>query len=129
MTKFVYKSYWGTWSRILGQTKFDFVELNLTPIPGSSNKSWETDVKCEKIRVHGTSRNPTEDKVTLNLPSEIREQMISHLGEELTDRLLTHDYIAEIPIEQLIKLQETIPSPGGGIPWAKYLEAQNNQPS
>jgi hypothetical protein len=94
---FVKCGYWHTWSRILStrHPQGPYVEVNLTSVSG--NKSWETDVKPIWIRMHCTSRK--DDLIVSELPSEVRERMVAMLGEELTQRLLTEDFLPQIDPE------------------------------
>lgn len=93
---FHYSSYWHTWSRVLSTShpRGPFVEVNLTPI----NRDWENHVAPVRIRFHGT---PPSDRDIVNdaLPPEVRASMVHHLGEELTDRLLTEDFLSQINVE------------------------------
>lgn len=96
---FIYSSYWGTWSRVLSERHPNgpFVEVNLTPIPHCHSSEWQNDVAPIKIRFHGTYNR--SDKVVNELPAPIREEMVKNLGEELTNRLLTEDFLSHIDIE------------------------------
>ena len=91
--RFHYSSYWGTWSRVLSESHpaGPFVEVNLTPCCDT----WQNNVEPVRIRAHGTARGE-RDQETDTLPNDVREQMIWHLGEELTERLLTEDLLSQI---------------------------------
>jgi hypothetical protein len=93
---FILCTYWRRWSRILSTNhqQGHFVEVNLTPI-----RSWEEDVSHIRIRLHGTARDPS-DKLVTELPPEVKSNMINHLGEELTSRLLTEDFLSQIDWER-----------------------------
>lgn len=94
---FVYCSYWYTWSRVLSEKHphGPFVEVNLTPIPNCHSSSWKSDVASIHIRFHGTAREENDREVA-ELPAEIRELMVKNIGEELTKRLLTEDFLPQI---------------------------------
>ena len=91
-------AYWGTWSRIL-KADYPFVEVDLTPI----NPHWHGRVRFDvwekvrqiNIRQHGTSRDKA-DEFHLELPDKMRAFMVDGLGEELTHRLLTEDFLSQI---------------------------------
>ena len=92
-------SYWGVWSRVLGWEGGRYVEVNLTPIPACYSSSWKTDVIPIVIRRHGTARDwngGRGDISTNQLPLHILEAMHTALGAELTDRLLTEDFLSQI---------------------------------
>lgn len=92
---FHFSSYWQSWSRVLSENHphGPFVEVNLTP-----NLKWDEDVKPIRIRFHGTARGEN-DKVVAELPVEIRDLMAGNLGEDLTNRLLTEDFLPQIDYE------------------------------
>ncbi len=95
---FIYCSYWGTWSRVLSHSYRAFgygpyVEVDLTPIL-NSYQTWDH-VKRINIRAHGTTMGKN-DKITSELPSEVKQKMIENLGAELTERLLTEDFLPQI---------------------------------
>ena len=93
MARFVYSSYWRTWSRLL-LNDFDTnkcVELNLTPVGASG---WPR-VATENIRRHMTKRL-ANDKIVWVLPKEVEQACREHLGDKLFDKMLTYDYLSEI---------------------------------
>lgn len=98
---FHYSSYWHMWSRVLTSTHKgrggNFVEVNLTPI-----RNWQEEVAGIRIRVHCTSRG-RDDKTVATLPPEVRAKMVKNLGEELTQRLLTEDFLSQIDWERYQK--------------------------
>lgn len=108
---FHYSSYWGIWSRVLWVDSKGYVDLNLTPIPGCYSSTWDTDVKGEVIRCHGTSRGE-RDKVVDILPQKVMDEMVRNLGKDLTQRLLTHDYIAQFGLENIRSAKNPH---GGGV--------------
>lgn len=122
---FHYCSYWGTWSRILLNERIEtqgfygvaystlIVEINLTPIPACYSSTWEKDVVPIVIREHGTFPD-ARDKFEKELPSEVIAQMHTFIGQELTQRLLTEDFLAQLDMEKLRKSMR-----GGGVPLAE----------
>ena len=107
--KYVYCSYWGTWSRIL-RPKDDAgytVEVNLTPI-SQGQLNWDSQVKGIRIRSHCTNTKP--DTFTDELPENVLANMKKYLGEELCDRLLNEDFLSQIDW----KLYKIKSSGGGG---------------
>ena len=115
-----YCSYWRTWSRVLMVQGGLFVELNLTPIPCCHSSTWEHDVKPEVIRVHFTQRS-RGDFSTNRVPVAIIAQMEENLGEALTNRLLTHDYLSAVTFDQM-RTADRLNTVGGGTPLAKIKE-------
>jgi hypothetical protein len=107
-------AYWGNWSRVLhiDIERMEWVELNLTPINGWSRGSIDT-VRLEVIRCHGTPRDPA-DREHFSIPVNIYEGMVDALGSELTSRLLNHDYLSEVTLDQIRQAR----SNGGGVPLA-----------
>ncbi len=94
---FYFCSYWQSWSRVLSSDhpKGPFIEVNLTP-SGSYSSTWEDRVAPIRIRAHGTARDPERDKVVDQLPEEVVQAMTRELGAELTERLLTEDFLSQI---------------------------------
>ncbi|MFH0779358.1 MAG: hypothetical protein V1928_00690 [Parcubacteria group bacterium] len=90
-------SYWGDWSRVLSEKDphGPFVEVNLTPIRNCFSSTWQNHVAPIRIRFHGTARSEN-DRTVAELPAEVRAQMVQNLGEELTNRLLTEDFLSQI---------------------------------
>lgn len=107
MAKFHYSSYWHTWSRRLAESNkplfCGIVEVNLGPIPGCFSSTWDYDVKPIRIRAHGTSSS-RGDIDTDVLPESVKEAMVKNLGPELTERLLTYDFLPEIDWEKYNRL-------------------------
>lgn len=89
--KFVYSSYWHTWSRVLQTFKVGAIEINLTE---NMPSEWKR-VKRENIRKHSTARDRS-DKFANELPADVIAEMKQQLGDELTERLLTFDYLPNI---------------------------------
>ncbi len=120
---FVYSSYWGTWSRLLwsgrvGQYQaMSYIEVNLTPINGrydnSTRELWMKEVAPIIIREHGTVPDRGDKSVAL-LPPMVVTAMLMNVGEELTNRLITHDLLAEIDLDLMKRNMR-----GGGIPLAE----------
>jgi hypothetical protein len=116
---FSYSSYWGTWNRTLVSptihpslfSRYHFIEVNLTPInrahPGAN---WE-EVRHIIFRTHGTPREK-RDKEVSSVPKYVREDMVKHLGEELTERLISEDWLGKIDLEKLRNAHA-----GGGLPF------------
>lgn len=96
---FHYCGSWGTWSRVLSadHPQGPYIEVNLTPIPCCHNSTWDNDVRPIRIRAHGTPRDYIgyypQDKETDELPDDVRAAMVRNLGPELTERLLTEDFL------------------------------------
>lgn len=125
MKKFRLCSYWGTWNRILTVSRVGIVELDLTPVNwGNSSGKW-ANTKLEVLRVHGTSTK--DDKEYDELPAQVREIMVRHYGETLTERMLTFDYLAEVSPEQIRSALDK--SNGGGVPLFAIKEILSGQRS
>lgn len=107
---FKYSSYWRTWSRVLYRDgNGEWIELNLTHVNGSWDKA-----KVETIRVHRTCL-AAHDVMQLTLPVVARQSMEAALGKQLTERLLTFDYLPQIDrlkYDQLSRMD-------GGVSFAK----------
>jgi hypothetical protein len=88
-----YSAYWRVWSRVLKVEGFRITEISLTPING-----WErgdlNEIREQQVRCHSTARGKG-DIETDTLPWAIVWEMVRHLGEGTTERLLTHDYLGE----------------------------------
>ncbi len=112
---FRYCNYWGTWSRRIWAKSGYYIEMSLIPIPSCGSDSW-TEVAKEKMRFHCTPRKP-EEYLGPKLPAEVKAAMVKNLGEELTNRMLTHDYLAEFTAEQIKRANRA--SSGGGVPCVK----------
>lgn len=94
---FHYSAYWKTWDRVLSVSHPEgpFVEVNLTPINPETDRAWEDQVAGIKIRAHGTSR-AFGDRVVPFLPCEVQNLMREKLGKDLTQVLLTVDFLPMI---------------------------------
>lgn len=115
---FHYSYYWKTWSRILKIEDFNICELNITPVNGFHD--WTLDkVQLEVIRIHGTARDE-KDKECETLPDDVLNELKKHLDPDLIQRLLTHDYLAEIGLT-LKEMNRLNLSNGGGVPLQAYL--------
>ncbi len=116
MARFVYSSYWRTWSRVL-LNDYDLVgscvEIDLTPVNGTD---WAR-VATENIRRHTTDRG-VGDKLVWELPKEVEQTCRRHLGDQLFDRMLTYDYLPEIDWKLY-----SVPS-NGGAPFEKIRVAR-----
>lgn len=111
--KFKYNSYWGTWNRCFGlDNGNNFIELNLTPVNGFRHGKID-EIRGEVFRAHGTYPD-RKDIETDELPAEVVAEMKQFLGDELVEKLLNHDYLAEITVEDIIAAREK--SNGGGVP-------------
>lgn len=117
MAKFHKSHYWGSWSRVLsegvpqGKMSEWFVELDLTPIPSCFSSTWK-DIEKVNIRSHCTMRDK-RDIETDELPAEVRQAMVDKLGEQLTELLLTEDYLPQIDWELYNKFNN------GGAPFER----------
>ena len=110
--------YWGTWSRILKIEDFNICELNITPINGFHQGRID-EVRLEAIRIHGTARDK-KDITCEKLPDDVLNELKKHLDHDLVERLLTHDYLAEIGLT-LKEMSQLRLSNGGGVPLQAYL--------
>lgn len=95
---FVYCEYWRTWSRLLGWYNGAYVEVNLTPI-NSDPRNWKIDVEPIRIRIHRTKI----DKLSYTIPEEVVNKMEEHLGCDLTDRLLTEDFLSHVDYKKYLQ--------------------------
>lgn len=112
---FHYSSYWGTWSRVLTPYSGNWVlELNLTPVNPSYDRSWEETVRPIIFREHLTALN-RQDELTESLPNYTRAHMAERIGEELTTRLLTTDWL---PLLNRRRVREGKYG-GGGLPFVE----------
>lgn len=110
--KYHYCSYWGTWSRILGELpNGQVVELNLTPV-GNSAETWKDAVASETIRVHGTAPG-LNDRFTDALPESVANAIRANVGEEMYLTLTTFDYMP------LIDFKAQVKHSNGGTPFVK----------
>lgn len=91
-SRFVYSSYWGTYSRIIRTNLFGFqtVEVDLTPINGD----WKNQ-RLVNIRAHCTSRDK-KDHIMGWLPDMVVFRLRQELGDELAWKLLTEDIFSQI---------------------------------
>lgn len=119
---FHFCSYWGTWSRRLkeyneGPVK-GIIELNLTPrTPIKGQKDWKEQVIPIIFQVHFTAPSRQEQNEK-ELPLEVLERIKKHAGEELTNRLLTEDWLS------LIDLQLLTLNSNGGCPLFKCMRTR-----
>ena len=116
---FHYSSYWKTWSRVLFLEGGMFVELNLTPIPYSI-QTWADNVEPEIIRIHQTVRKPKDIELP-DIHGDAWKLMDANLHPDLVERLLRHDYIAELAMVLLEEAHHQ-DKRGGGIPLATIKE-------
>ena len=104
-------SYWNTWSRRLSENNphGPIIEVNLTPLSygcpvsrcrETNNTPWACDVAPIHIRAHGTA-SAKRDINTDTLPDDVRAAMIKNLGLQLTERLLTEDFLSQIDFDTL----------------------------
>ncbi len=96
---FVYSDYWRTWSRLLGWYNGAYVEVNLTPVNSYHPRSWKIDVEPIRIRIHRTEGG----KLSYTIPEEVIEKMEEHLGHDLTDRLLTEDFLSHVDYKKYLQ--------------------------
>jgi len=102
MSKFHHCAYWNTWSRRLSSNHLgSCVEVDLTPINPFSSEPWD-ETKQVRIRKHNTSPN-REDLDTDQLPPEARSRMVKMMGEEVTEYLITTDFMSLIDWEKYDK--------------------------
>lgn len=92
---FRYCGYWHSWTRVLSENhpKGPCIEVNLTPIPNCYSSTWANDVAPIRIRAKGLSSG---DKMADQLPEDVKRAMVRNLGAELTERLLTEDFLPQI---------------------------------
>ena len=91
-----FSGYWRTWSRVLAvdHPEGPFVEVNLTPI---NSWAWNEDVRPIRVRAHCTAISRSQGDIFVHeLPPAVRTAMVLNLGEELTDRLLTENFLPQI---------------------------------
>lgn len=85
MPQYHFCDYWKSWSRILSESDDGTItELDLTPTSGGS---WE-EISHRKTRSHRTARGK-RDILTDNLPLEVFDRMVSHLGFQKAINLCT----------------------------------------
>src|SRR5712664_813068 len=84
---FHYSSYWGTWSRIIVPYNHPdgVVELNLTPVNPTWERSWQEQVMPIVFRHHYTGLD-RKDHWTDILPDYVPERMKEHLVDSFVDR-------------------------------------------
>lgn len=119
MSIIVYSNYFNTYSRLLAKENGISVELNLTPV-----HNW-TEVSDEIIRVHFTSRAPKDKVMGVRFfPLEVKSSMEKNVGDFLTNKLLTYDYLGHMykafnisTVEELYNKLNSIPD-NGGMRWA-----------
>lgn len=92
---FHYSSYWRSWSRVLStdHPHGPFVEVDLTPTGGNTG-NWDK-VRSVNIRSHGTARD-TGDIEQDTLLDEVWDQMVEALGEDVTYRLVSEDFLSQV---------------------------------
>lgn len=105
---FHHSKYWGTWSRVLLQQGVWYVEVNLTPINPTLSGSWEAQVRPIIIRRHCTLLS-AED-LHQRLAAAVVARMVQKVGERLTTRLLTEDFLSQIHLPTLERTMR-----GGGL--------------
>jgi hypothetical protein len=113
--KYHYCSYWRTWSRILREPAFvggvlprgvgPFVEVNLTPIHSFEHDhgGWEFEVKCIRVRSHGTARSHGDKDVDC-LPEEVQIKMRESMPFALYAFLTEADILPMIDWEKYNKV-------------------------
>lgn len=96
-------SYWGTYSRVLiGFNSPDgVVEVNLTPVNIGDERSWREQIVPIMFRYHGTSLGRKDEWGRFPLPDVARKMMVDRIGEELTHRLLTEDWLSLIDLAKV----------------------------
>ena len=102
--KFVYCSYWGTWSRLLKPLgkHYGAVEVNLTAINPTSEHGWVDKVSNLTIRVHRTP-NSGNDRIVDTLPLDVYQLMSQWLSDETVERLINEDFISQIDFDKYRK--------------------------
>lgn len=116
---FHYCSYWGTWSRVLKVYEHSVIELNLTPINGSQ-REWDEQVKPIEFCAHGTMFDFRSDDIVEELPPQVRERMVEHIGEDLTRRLIETDWLPLLDIKRVSEGRYG----GGGLPFAECAKGR-----
>lgn len=125
----VYSGYWRTWSRVLhiDQDGPLMVEVNLTPVNPTMNKSWVEQVFPLMIRAHTTARNPDGGDrlyryVMKNKQSivyqEVKKAMLRYCAIELVHRLICDDFLSEICWDRYAAMRISPSYRGGGVPFA-----------
>ena len=103
--------YWHNWNRVVGSmANGRKVIVRLTPINFSTHE-WNY-VRGENLLVNNGPNHKCKRVETL--PDTIRAMMVMHLGEELTHRLLSHDYMCEVTAYDVDRACRA--SNGGGVP-------------
>lgn len=118
--KFVFSNYWRTWSRLLAVPANPSVyvaSVVLTPINGFRDYTLANVQKETLHPFHGYL--PKENIAQTTLPTLVRKEMEKHLGESLTKRLMTYEYLSEINAEEIE--QACKKSNGGGVPLSFIL--------
>jgi hypothetical protein len=108
-----YCSYWGTWSRVICPYTHEHgvIELNLTPVNPGFPHSWAEQIEPIIFRHHGTQLGRRDIWGYIPLPEDWKAFMVEKIGEELTNRLLTEDWL---PLLDIPKVKWGQPR-GGGI--------------
>lgn len=98
-----WSSYWGTYSRVLiGYNSPDgVVEVNLTPVNFDHDFSWTEQIVPILFRYHGTSLGRKDEWGRFPLPEVWQRVMVDRIGEELTHRLLTEDWLSLIDLAKV----------------------------
>jgi hypothetical protein len=95
---FTFSGYWHSWSRVLavGHPAGRVVEVTLTP-HNHGQSAWDTEVRPIFVRAHCTPLSRDRGDIFLmELPPSVRRLMVASLGEELTNRLLTENFLDQI---------------------------------
>lgn len=122
MSKFKYCNYWMTWNRCFPMFGNNFIELDLTPVNPGTASAWEK-TKQEVFRSHGTIDK--KDKFVEVLPELIQLRMEKFYGYDLTNRMLHHDYLSEITLEDIFNAN--CKSNGGGVPLQAIKDIRNGK--
>lgn len=88
--KFVYSSYWRTWSRLVVTVGMHHVEVNMTPINGWGSNTERC--KSVNVRCHNTARE-WNDVVADTLPDNVLAECNEHLGPEVTAFIASANFI------------------------------------
>lgn len=83
------------WARILrwDQGLNRSIEINLTPRPGWWSSTWDSEVRC--LRLRSCSRHPN-DRVVRILPAHVKNELVKNLGADAAHQLLTEDFLSQI---------------------------------
>lgn len=86
--EFVWSNYWQTWSKVLAVKGFDVVELSICGMGFG------------EIRQHCTPLH-YGDEVLQELPKEVRDEMVTAMGEEKADFLIDYPLMKDRPSKGL----------------------------